>query len=158
MRYLPTLRVRQLSTRFFFNRKIERNHDFQQIVVNRPPDSRELLFNPLYEEEYYTPRERFLRAPLKSKFKALFIGTQLGHGPKKMSKSKLRPQMRERKSCKASSHLVCPCKGLPKKEYPLKIKLPDNTEFSILIWNTGSPEASPKAFLIHVQQLLGVCR
>ncbi len=34
------------------------------------------------------------------------------------------------------------------KKYTYKIKLPDKTEFSVPIWDTGTQEA----FLIHVQQ------
>jgi hypothetical protein len=34
------------------------------------------------------------------------------------------------------------------KEYSYKIKLPDKTEFSVPIWDTGTQEA----FLIHAQQ------
>ncbi len=34
------------------------------------------------------------------------------------------------------------------KEYSCKIKLPDKTEFSVPIWDTGTQEA----FLIHMQQ------
>ena len=40
------------------------------------------------------------------------------------------------------------------KEYSYKIKLPDKTEFSVPIWDTGTPEA----FLIHVQQAKSACK
>ena len=40
------------------------------------------------------------------------------------------------------------------KEYSYKIKLPDKTEFSVPIWDTGPPEA----FLIHVQQAKSACK
>jgi len=40
------------------------------------------------------------------------------------------------------------------KEYSYKIKLPDKTEFSVPIWDTGTQEA----FLIHVQQAKSVCK
>jgi hypothetical protein len=39
-------------------------------------------------------------------------------------------------------------------EYSYKIKLPDKTEFSVLIWDTGTQEA----FLIHVQQAKSECK
>jgi hypothetical protein len=39
------------------------------------------------------------------------------------------------------------------KEYSYKIKLPDKTEFSVPIWDTGIQEA----FLIHVQQAKSPC-
>ena len=40
------------------------------------------------------------------------------------------------------------------KEYTYKIKLPDKTEFSVPIWDTGTQEA----FLIHVQQAKSACK
>ena len=40
------------------------------------------------------------------------------------------------------------------KEYSYKIKLPDKTEFSVPIWDTGTQEA----FLIHVQQAKSACK
>jgi len=40
------------------------------------------------------------------------------------------------------------------KEYSYKIKLPNKTEFSVPIWDTGTQEA----FLIHVQQAKSACR
>ena len=39
-------------------------------------------------------------------------------------------------------------------EYSYKIKLPDKTEFSVPIWDTGTQEA----FLIHVQQAKSACK
>ena len=39
------------------------------------------------------------------------------------------------------------------KEYSYKIKLPNKTEFSVPIWDTGTQEA----FLIHVQQGESAC-
>jgi hypothetical protein len=40
------------------------------------------------------------------------------------------------------------------KEYSYKIKLPNKTEFSVPIWDTGTQEA----FLIHVQQAKSTCK
>ncbi len=40
------------------------------------------------------------------------------------------------------------------KEYSYKIKLPDKTELSVPIWDTGTQEA----FLIHVQQAKSTCK
>ena len=40
------------------------------------------------------------------------------------------------------------------KEYSYKIKLPDKTEFSVPIWDTGTQEA----FFIHVQQVKSACK
>jgi hypothetical protein len=40
------------------------------------------------------------------------------------------------------------------KEYSDKSKLPDKTEFSVPIWDTGTQEA----FLIHVQQAKSACK
>ncbi len=40
------------------------------------------------------------------------------------------------------------------KEYYYKIKLPNKTNFSVPVWNTGTPEA----FLIHVQQAKSTCK
>jgi hypothetical protein len=40
------------------------------------------------------------------------------------------------------------------KEYSYKIKLPNKTEFSVPIWDTGTQEA----FLIHVQQAKSACK
>jgi hypothetical protein len=40
------------------------------------------------------------------------------------------------------------------KEYSYKIKLPNKTEFSVPIWDTGTQEA----FLIHVQQAKSSCK
>jgi hypothetical protein len=39
-------------------------------------------------------------------------------------------------------------------EYSYKIKLPDKTEFSVPIWDTGTQEA----FLIHAQQAKSTCK
>ena len=40
------------------------------------------------------------------------------------------------------------------KDFSYKIKLPDKTEFSVPIWDTGTQEA----FLIHVQQAKSACK
>jgi hypothetical protein len=40
------------------------------------------------------------------------------------------------------------------KEYSYKIKLPNKTQFSVPIWDTGTQEA----FLIHVQQAESTCK
>ena len=40
------------------------------------------------------------------------------------------------------------------KDFSYTIKLPDKTEFSVPIWNTGTQEA----FLIHVQQAKSACK
>jgi len=40
------------------------------------------------------------------------------------------------------------------KEYSHNIKLPDKTEFSLTIWDTGTQ----KAFLIHIQQAKSTCK
>ena len=40
------------------------------------------------------------------------------------------------------------------KEYSYKINLPDKTEFSVPIWDTGTQEA----FLIHVRQAKSACK
>jgi hypothetical protein len=40
------------------------------------------------------------------------------------------------------------------KEYSYKINLPDKTEFSVPIWDTGTQEV----FLIHVQQAKSACK
>ena len=120
----------------------------------------------LYVEYYETPLHRFLRTPPKGNFRALFIGTPIGLRLKAMTKSKsvpdgVRDQDCERGSCTKRPPIsyvpaVDPVQDAVSgtKKYPLKIKLPDNTEFSVPIWNTGTPEA----FLIHVQQTLGASR
>ena len=41
-----------------------------------------------------------------------------------------------------------------RKDFSYKIKLPDKTEFSVPIWDTGTQEA----FLIHVQQAKSTCK
>ncbi len=40
------------------------------------------------------------------------------------------------------------------KEYSYKIKLPDKTEFSVHIWDTGTQES----LLIHMQQAKSTCK
>ena len=40
------------------------------------------------------------------------------------------------------------------KDFSYKIKLPDKTELSVPIWDTGTQEA----FLIHVQQAKSACK
>ncbi len=40
------------------------------------------------------------------------------------------------------------------KEGTCTIKLPDKTQFTVNIWDTGTPEA----FLIHVQTAVSACR
>ena len=40
------------------------------------------------------------------------------------------------------------------KDFSYKIKLPDKTEFSVPIWDTGTQEA----FLIHLQQAKSACK
>ena len=119
-----------------------------------------------YVEYYETPLQRFLRTPPKGNFKALFIGTPIGRRLEEMSKSKSVPDGLRDQECERGSRTKRPpISYVPAvdpvqdavsgtKKYPLKIKLPDNTEFSVPIWNTGTPEA----FLIHVQQALGACR
>ncbi len=47
-----------------------------------------------------------------------------------------------------------PRSSLEGKDFSYKIKLPDKTEFSVPIWDTGTQEA----FLIHVQQAKSACK
>ncbi len=42
------------------------------------------------------------------------------------------------------------------KDFSYKIKLPDKTEFSVPIWDTGT--GTQEAFLIHVQQAKSTCK
>jgi hypothetical protein len=83
-----------------------------------------------------------------------------------MSTSKAVPKDLKYQECEKGNRKKCPpipyvpivdevqeaiTKG---KEYPYKIKLPNKTEFSVPIWDTGTQEA----FLIHMQQAKSACK
>ena len=80
-----------------------------------------------------------------------------------MSMNKAVPEGLKNKECKKGNRKKCPpipivdevqeaiAKG---KDYSYKINLPDKTEFSVPIWDTGTQEA----FLIHVQQAKSTCK
>ena len=110
--------------------------------------------------------QKFLEGQLKSFFKSFVLGTKLGQALQVMSTSKAVPEGLKNQECKKGNQKKRPpilyvpivyevqeaiVKG---KEYPYKIKLPDKTEFSVPIWDTGTPEA----FLIHVQQAKSACK
>jgi ribosome biogenesis GTPase A len=83
-----------------------------------------------------------------------------------MSASKSVPEGLKNQECEKGNRKNCPpipyvpvvnevqeaiAKG---KEYSYKNKIPDKTEFSVPIWDTGTQEA----FLIHVQQAKSACK
>jgi hypothetical protein len=83
-----------------------------------------------------------------------------------MSTSKAVPEGLKNQECEKGNRKKCPpipyvlisdkvqeavLKG---KDFSYKIKLPDKTEFSVPIWDTGTQEA----FLIHVQQAKSACK
>ena len=83
-----------------------------------------------------------------------------------MSASKSVPEGLKNQECEKGNRKKCPpipyvpvvnevqeaiAKG---KEYSYKNKIPDKTEFSVPIWDTGTQEA----FLIHVQQAKSACK
>ena len=113
-----------------------------------------------------TPYQKFVENPAKSFFKSLFLGTKLGQALRIMSASKSVPEGLKNQECEKGNRKKRPpipyvplvnevqeavAKG---KEYTYKIKLPDKTEFSVPIWDTGTQEA----FLIHVQQAKSACK
>lgn len=117
-------------------------------------------------ESSLTPHQKFLESPPKSFFKSLLLGTSLGQALQKMSASKAVPEGLKSQECEKGN-----CKKRPPipyvpvvdevqeavktgKEYSYKIKLPDKTEFSVPIWDTGTPES----FLIHMQQAKSACK
>ena len=88
----------------------------------------------------------------KSSFKSLFLATNLGQALRAMSTSKADPEGLKNQECEKGNRKKCPpipyvpivdevqeavAKG---KEYSYKIKLPDKTEFSVPIWDTGTQE------------------
>ncbi len=110
--------------------------------------------------------QKFVASPPKSFFKALFLGTKLGQALQKMSANKAVPKGLKNQECEKGNRKKRPpipyvpvvdvvqeavSKG---KEYSYKIKLPDKTEFSVPIWDTGTQEA----FLIHMQQAKSACK
>ena len=113
-----------------------------------------------------TPYQKFLESPPRSFFKALILGTSLGRALQKMSTSKAVPEGLKNQECeKGNRKKQPPIPYVPTvdevqeavnkgKEYSYKIKLPDKTEFSVPIWDTGTQEA----FLIHVQQAKSACK
>ena len=121
---------------------------------------------PRYPSSYTTSYQKFVDRPAKSSFKAFFIGTELGQALRIMSANKSVPEGLKNQECEKGNQKKRPpipyvpvvnevqeaiSKG---KEYSYKIKLPDKTEFSVPIWDTGTQEA----FLIHVQQAKSACK
>ena len=106
------------------------------------------------------------RRPLQELFQVFFLGTKLGQALQVMSTSKAVPEGLKNQECEKGSRKKRPpipyvpvsdevqeavLKG---KDFSYKIKLPDKTEFSVPIWDTGTQEA----FLIHVQQAKSACK
>jgi hypothetical protein len=113
-----------------------------------------------------TPYQMFLEGTSKSFFKSFFLGTKLGQALQVMSKSKAVLEGLKNQECKKGNRKKCPpipyepgvdevqeaiSKG---KDFSYKIKLPNKTEFSVPIWDTGTHEA----FLILVQQAKSACK
>ncbi len=94
------------------------------------------------------------------------MGTSLGRAQQKMSTSKAVPEgLKNQEYEKGNRKKRPPIPYVPTvdevqeavnkgKEYSYKMKLPDKTEFSVPIWDTGTQEA----FLIHVQQAKSACK
>ena len=121
-----------------------------------------------YERVHVSPYVKFVLSPSKSSFKELIVSTPLRHQLATMSEAKsvpkgLKDQEVERGSVKKRPPVpyvpvvdevqdaVNKTKG---KESTYTIKLPDKTQFTVNIWDTGTPEA----FLIHVQTAVSACR
>ena len=100
------------------------------------------------------------RKSIEELFQVFVLGTKLGKALQIMSTSKAVPDGLKNQECKKGNKKKRPpipympvvdevqeavSKG---KDFSYKIKLPDKTEFSVPIWDTGTQEA----FLIHVQQ------
>jgi hypothetical protein len=137
-----------------------RPYDFFIITTSEPKAlaSRYLSSSTLYQ--------KFVESSPKSSFKALFLATNLGQALRAMSTSKAVPEGLKNQECEKGNRMKHPpipyipivdgfqeaiTKG---KEFSYKIKLPDKTEFSVPIWDSGTQEA----FLIHVQQAKSVCK
>ena len=113
--------------------------------------------------DYDTPLLRFLRTPPKSSFKAIFTSS-LRYKLIRMSLAKAVPEGLKDQECERGRGKRPPIPYVPvvdpvqdavnTKERPMKIKLPDKTEISVAIWNSGTPEA----FLIHVREAISVCK
>ena len=145
---IPTYRVPDTPTKFVIITTVE-----PKVLASRYTSSS-------------MPYQKFVVSPPKSFFKSLFLGTNLGRDLQRMSASKAVPKGLKNQKCKKGNHKKQPPipyvpvvdevqeavnKG---KEYSYKIKLPNKTEFSVPIWDTGTQEA----FLIHVQQAKSACK
>ena len=169
LRTTPLDTLHSFEERSFGDRRkvtTESRHDEKRARVSSKIRSRTLTSE--YDPKHVTPYTRFVLSSSFSSFKKLIVSTPLRHQLKTMSEAKavpkgLKDQEVERGSVKKRPPVpyvpvvdevqdaVNKTKG---KESTYTIKLPDKTQFTVNIWDTGTPEA----FLIHVQTAVNACK
>ena len=118
--------------------------------------------------ERVSPYVEFVLRPSKSSFKELIVSTPLRYHLAAMSEAKSVPKgLKDHEVEKGSVKKRPPVPYVPVvdevqdavnktkgKTATYTIKLPDKTQFTVNIWDTGTPEA----FLIHVQTAVSACK
>ena len=113
-----------------------------------------------------SPYTKFVLSPPKSSFKELIVSTPLRHHLKTMSEAKAVPKgLKDQEVEKGSVKKRPPIPYVPvvdevqdavkgTKDSTYTIKLKDKTQFTVSIWDSGTPEA----FLLHVQTAQNACK